>query len=165
MPARFCLRWPCLVLASACLPLTAWPAFAQALTGSETRERIKPLLELVSTSIEVSGVGMIVLAALGSTLYFVYSGFFGAGWPDAFHLYRAYLGRGILLGLELLVAADIIGTVAVTPSIDNLIILGFIILIRTFLSFSLEIEIEGHLPWERHPDEKPRAVQARQSEA
>ena len=56
-------------------------------------------------------------------------------------------GRGILLGLELLVAADIIGTVAVTPSIENLLILGLIVLIRTFLSFSLEVEIEGRWPW------------------
>jgi hypothetical protein len=58
---------------------------------------------------------------------------------------RADLGRGILLGLELLVAADIIGTVAVTPTLRSLAVPGLIVLIRTFLSFSLEVE--GRFPW------------------
>ena len=58
---------------------------------------------------------------------------------------RADLGRGILLGLELLVAADIIGTVAVTPALRSLAVPGLIVLIRTFLSFSLEVE--GRFPW------------------
>ena len=70
--------------------------------------------------------------------------------------YRANLGRGILLGLELLVAGDIIGTVAVTPSFENLAILGLIVIIRTFLSFSLEVEIEGRRPWQRAAAEAGR---------
>ncbi len=67
----------------------------------------------------------------------------------AFRSYRANLGRGILLGLELLIAADIIGMVAIVPSFDRLGILALIIVIRTFLSFSLQIEIEGMVPWKR----------------
>ncbi|EIM25625.1 Protein of unknown function (DUF1622) [Microvirga lotononidis] len=63
------------------------------------------------------------------------------------------MGRAILLGLEFLVAADIINTVAIEPTIQSLLILGGIVLIRTFLSFSLEVEIEGRWPWERHKDE------------
>ncbi|MCE9541999.1 MAG: DUF1622 domain-containing protein, partial [Verrucomicrobia bacterium] len=59
------------------------------------------------------------------------------------------LGGAILAGLEVLVAGDLIRTVAVDPTLDNVIILGIIVLIRTFLSFSLEIEIEGTLPWRR----------------
>ena len=55
----------------------------------------------------------------------------------------------ILLGLEILVAGDLIRTVAVAPTLDNVIVLGLIVLIRTFLSFSLEIEIEGVPPWRR----------------
>jgi hypothetical protein len=78
-----------------------------------------------------------------------HGGFTTLGWPAAYRRYRANLGRGILLGLELLVAADIIGTVAVTPSLQNLAVLGLIVLIRTFLSFSLEVEIEGRWPWQR----------------
>lgn len=138
------LAVPCLIAVSA--RAVAAEAIANA-TGP--RAAIKPLLEFVSTCIEVSGVGIIVVGALASTLYFLYGGLFGVGWPGAFHQYRANLGRGILLGLELLVAADIIGTVAVTPSIDNLVILALIVLIRTFLSFSLEVEIEGRWPWRR----------------
>ena len=59
------------------------------------------------------------------------------------------LGRSILLGLEFLVAADIIRTVAVQPSLQNVAVLGLIVLIRTFLSFSLEVEIDGRWPWRR----------------
>ena len=59
------------------------------------------------------------------------------------------IGRGILLGLELLVAADIIGTIAVTPTFQSLSILALIIAIRTFLSASLSVEIDGTLPWRR----------------
>jgi len=87
-------------------------------------------------------------------MVFLYGGLVSVGWPAAFRHYRANLGRGILLGLELLVAADIIGTVAVTPSIENLTILGLIVLIRTFLSVSLGVEIEGHWPWRRSEMER-----------
>lgn len=63
--------------------------------------------------------------------------------------YRRFLGRSILLGLELLVAADIIRTVAVTPTLDSVAVLAVIVLIRTFLSFSLELEITGRWPWQK----------------
>jgi uncharacterized membrane protein len=62
---------------------------------------------------------------------------------------RAYFGKSILMGLEILVAADLIRTVAVDPTLENVLVLGLIVLIRTFLSFSLEIEIEGIVPWRR----------------
>ncbi len=103
--------------------------------SSPLRELIKPALEWVSTGIEVAGVGIILVGAITATLIFLYGGLLTVGWPAAYHRYRANLGRGILLGLELLVAADIIGTVAVTPSVENLLVLGLIVLIRTFLSF------------------------------
>ncbi len=63
--------------------------------------------------------------------------------------YRQLLGRSILLGLELLVAADIIRTVAVTPTFESVGVLAIIVLIRTFLSFSLELEITGRWPWQK----------------
>jgi uncharacterized membrane protein len=62
---------------------------------------------------------------------------------------RACFGGTLLLGLEILVAADLIRTVAVAPTVENVGVLGLIVLIRTFLSFSLEIEIEGMPPWRR----------------
>ena len=61
------------------------------------------------------------------------------------------MGRSILLGLELLVAADIIRTVAVTPTFESVGVLAIIVLIRTFLSFSLELEITGRWPWQKQP--------------
>lgn len=67
----------------------------------------------------------------------------------AYTVLRRTLGGGILAGLEVLVAGDLIRTVAVEPTFDNVVTLGIIVLIRTFLSFSLEIEIEGTLPWKR----------------
>jgi len=113
------------------------------------RETIDHILEWIATGIEVTGVAIIVIGAAAATVVFLYGGLVTVGWPAAFDRYRANLGRGILLGLELLVAADIIGTVAVTPSFENLAILALIVLIRTFLSFSLEVEIEGRWPWRR----------------
>jgi uncharacterized membrane protein len=62
--------------------------------------------------------------------------------------FRRVLGRAILLGLELLVAADIIKTVAVTPTLESVAVLGVIVLIRTFLSWTLELEITGRWPWQ-----------------
>jgi uncharacterized membrane protein len=63
--------------------------------------------------------------------------------------FRRVLGRGILIGLELLVAADIIRTVAVTPTIESVSVLALIVVIRTFLSWSLEVEISGRWPWQK----------------
>lgn len=65
--------------------------------------------------------------------------------------YRRYLGRAILLGLELLVAADIIRTITSAPTISNAVALGVIVMIRTFLSFTLSLEVEGRWPWQRRP--------------
>ncbi len=66
-----------------------------------------------------------------------------------YQILRQFFGGVLLLGLEVLVAGDLIRTVAVSPTLDNVIVLGIIVLIRTFLSFSLEIEIEGVPPWRR----------------
>ncbi|POH57795.1 DUF1622 domain-containing protein [Arthrobacter glacialis] len=71
--------------------------------------------------------------------------------------FRRVLGRAILLGLELLVAADIIKTVAVTPTLESVTVLGVIVLIRTFLSWTLELEMSGRWPWQK-PAEAPVAA-------
>jgi uncharacterized membrane protein len=71
---------------------------------------------------------------------------------DTYEAYRRRLGRSILLGLEFLVAADIIRTVAVTPTFASVGVLAVIVIIRTFLSFSLELEITGRWPWQKKPD-------------
>ena len=74
---------------------------------------------------------------------------------SVYRSYRQLLGRSILLGLELLVAADIIRTVAVTPTFESVGVLAIIVLIRTFLSFSLELEITGRWPWQKASPQVP----------
>ena len=68
---------------------------------------------------------------------------------SGFRSFRERFGGGLLVAVEILVAADLVSTVAVDPTVENVAVLGLIVLIRTFLSFSLETEIEGTLPWRR----------------
>ena len=70
------------------------------------------------------------------------------GFETSYRAYRANLGRGILLGLELLIAGDIIKSVVLDPTLQSMLVLGGIVIIRTFLSLSLDVEINGHWPWE-----------------
>ncbi len=120
-------------------------------------------LKLTTRMIEVGGIAVIVLGTLGATIAVLWQMLQGRSDSDAFNLYRSNLGRAILLGLEFLVAADIINTVAIEPTLQSLLILGGIVLIRTFLSFSLEVEIEGRWPWDRHKGEEavPSPAQVR----
>jgi uncharacterized membrane protein len=116
-------------------------------------EWFRPALDLITRVIEVGGIAIIVLGILGASVAVLWQVLRGRSGSEAFSLYRSNLGRAILLGLEFLVAADIINTVAIEPTLQSLLILGGIVLIRTFLSFSLEVEIEGRWPWERHKGE------------
>lgn len=120
------------------------------------------VIELVGEIVDVVGVAAIVIGAVASTVIAV--GYLLQKRP-VYAAYRRWLGRSILLGLELLVAADIIRTVAITPTLDSVVVLGLIVLIRTFLSFSLELEITGRWPWQKTPergaDRSPATVGAR----
>lgn len=106
-------------------------------------------VELVAKVIDGFGVGVIVLGIAVASVIFVSRAVRADALPDAYRAYRQGLGRAILLGLELLVAADIIRTVAVSPSFRGVGILAIIVLIRTLLSMTLEVEIEGRWPWQR----------------
>lgn len=106
-------------------------------------------LEWSALGLEAAGVAVVVVGALVALVIAAASLARGTSRTDLFHAFRIRLARSILLGLEFLVAADIIGTVAVEPTLENLAVLGLIVLIRTFLSFSLELEIEGRWPWQR----------------
>lgn len=103
----------------------------------------------VTRIIELTGVGIIAVGAFGTLLLFLYRFATGYDRDQAVAKLRSSLGRAILLGLEFLVAADIINTVAVEPTMASVAVLAGIVAIRTFLSFSLETEIEGRLPWRR----------------
>lgn len=106
------------------------------------------MIEAVGKVVDGVGVAAIVLGAIVSTLVAVVA-LLRRNHPDVvYHRYRRSLGRSILVGLELLVAADIIRTVAVAPSYRSVGVLGLIVLIRTFLSFSLELEVSGRWPWQ-----------------
>ncbi len=107
-------------------------------------------VHLVTRIVEIAGTAIIVVGAFGSLGLFLLRLASGAAPRDqSVTRFRSSLGRSILLGLEFLVAADIINTVAVEPTIQSLLVLAGIVLIRTFLSFSLEVEIEGRWPWQR----------------
>lgn len=99
--------------------------------------------------LELLGAGIIVGSVVLATLAFLIRGARDRAWREAYANYRANLGRGILLGLELLVGADIISTITAPLTLETVGLLGLVILIRTFLSFSLETEIEGCWPWRR----------------
>ena len=99
--------------------------------------------------VEFVGVAVLLLGALLATGAFLRRLVCRATFQDAYHALRADLGRAILLGLELLVIADIIGTVAIEPTLQNLGVLAVIVAIRTLLSFALELEVSGHWPWQR----------------
>ena len=105
------------------------------------------VIETVGKAIDAVGVAVIALGALLSAVAVVRRLRKG---DDAYRAFRQQLGRSILIGLELLVAADIIRTVAVTPDARSVAVLAGIVLIRTFLSFSLELEITGYWPWQKN---------------
>lgn len=110
---------------------------------------IASVVHWLTRVIEAVGLAVIVGGTLLATMSFLRRLARREGVTDTYRRYRADLGRAILLGLEFLVAADIIGTVVVDPTFRNLGVLGLIVLIRTFLSFSLEVEISGRLPWQK----------------
>ena len=114
------------------------------------------LVETVGKGIDAAGVVVIVLGGLAATA--MAGTRLVARDVDTYRRYRQQLGRSILLGLELLVAADIIRTVAVTPTLTSVAVLAGIVLIRTFLSFSLELEITGRWPWQNRRDRSAGVV-------
>lgn len=107
------------------------------------------LAETSARIVEIAGVGVLLLGALLAGGVFLFRLSRSAGFERAYHGLRSDLGRAILLGLELLVIADIIGTVAIEPTLQNLGVLAVIVAIRTALSFTLELEVSGRWPWQR----------------
>lgn len=111
-------------------------------------ELIKPAAEAAAVFIEALGIGLIVGFACYVLIFALIQLLKGAETEAVFRKTRQRLGRGILLGLEFLVAADIIHTVAVELSFETVGVLAIVVLIRTFLSFTLDVELTGHWPWQ-----------------
>jgi len=107
----------------------------------------------IATGIEILGIGIIVAGVVIASALFLVELRKEKTFPQTYQRFRQRLGQGILLGLEFLVAADIVGTVAVDPTFRNVGVLAVIVGLRTFLSFALEIEIKGQLPWKERVGE------------
>lgn len=127
---------------------------------------ITPIVEVVGIAVDVAGVAVIVGGIALATVTLARDLRRIGGVHDTYKRYRRGIGRAILLGLEFLVAADIIRTVAIEPTLRNASVLAIIVLIRTFLSLELETEIEGRWPWQRaraRSQQESRLGQARAS--
>lgn len=109
------------------------------------------IISIAGYAIEAIGVLVVVVGSFIASVRFIRS---YRQLPEgvAYRTYRRQLGRSIILGLEFLIAGDIIRTVIVADTLENVAVLGMIILIRTFLSVTLHLEVEGRWPWQR--DEK-----------
>ena len=112
-------------------------------------------MDAIARGVEIIGIVTLVLGLAAALVRagLVLTG--GRGGEEAYRIVRTVFGRSILLGLEFLVAADIIRTVAVAPSFRGVGVLAVIVAVRTFLSFTLEVELEGRWPWQK------RAAEAR----
>ena|SRR5262245_47235240 len=120
-------------------------------------EYFRHIMEVVGTSVDGVGVFIVAAGMVAATIRLLLRLRNRAdGTVNYYSLYRQDVGRAILLGLEFLIAGDIIRTVVVAPTLQNVIVLGIIVLIRTFLSLSLQLEIEGKLPWQREPTRQPQ---------
>ncbi|PKA39508.1 hypothetical protein CWR43_32565 [Rhizobium sullae] len=119
-----------------------------AMERGELMGLIAPVMEPLASVLEFFGVIVIIIGVALATIGYIRDVSSRLG-EVAYARYRANLGRGILLGLEILIGADIIATIISPLTWESVGLLGLIVLIRTFLSFSLEAEIEGQWPWKR----------------
>jgi len=120
----------------------------------------RELMDWIGMAIDAIGVLLIVFGALIATWRFLFRR--QEGQAKSYQVFRQDLGRAILLGLEFLVAGDIIRTVVVSPTLDNVVVLGLIVLIRTFLSMALQLEVEGRWPWQRAVEVQPATLAGEQ---
>lgn len=115
-------------------------------------EEIKFYIDYVARIIEVIGVLTIFVGAVIALIKYIFS---RQNVPErSYKVLKQELGKSILLGLEILVAGDIIATVVTEPTIDRLLALGLIVIIRTFLSISIQVEVEGKFPWQKKEEAK-----------
>jgi uncharacterized membrane protein len=117
-------------------------------------EHIREAIEWAAIGIEILGalvifVGVMRVALTRGTVRFLLK----QGQPGDYESYKHEMGRSLLLGLEFLVAADVIRTVALEPTLGNVSVLGLLVLVRTFLSWTLTVEIEGRWPWQPQKSE------------
>ena len=118
-------------------------------------ENIRTSIEIVSLLIELLAVAIIVAAIAYASVRAAREGLKHKTFEDAYGQYKSQLGHSLLLGLEILIAADVIRTVALEPTLTSVAVLGVLIVIRTFLSWSLILEMEGRWPWQTQREPHP----------
>ena len=118
-------------------------------------ETILEWIEWAALAIEIIAVAIIAGAIIYSITRFLVQSIIQPDKEDQYKQLKVRLGKSLLLGLEILVAADIVRTVALEATIESVVVLGLLVLIRTFLSWALVVEIEGRWPWQpRREDEE-----------
>lgn len=111
----------------------------------------RDIADSVAQAIDLAGMAVIVVGLLVAMAVYANGALRAAGAPTGYRDFRQQVGKAILLGLEFLVAADIIRSVAVAPTFRGVGVLAVIVVIRTFLSFALEVELNGRWPWQGSP--------------
>ena len=131
------------------IPAAAEEERPDVMNGSDIMTIVRSLIEWVALGIEVLGVAVIVAGVLGVALTRgIVRYLFQVGTPGVKETCKHQLGKTLLLGLEFLVAGDVVRTVALEPTLNNVALLGLLVVIRTFPSWSLTVEIEGRWPWQ-----------------
>ena len=122
---------------------------------SQASATLAEWIEIASLAIEALAVAIIVGSVFYSSIRFFYYLVTKKRLPDENYThYKQSLGKSLLLGLEILVAADVVRTVALEPTVENIAALGLLVIVRTFLSWSLVVEMQGRWPWQ--PKRVPR---------
>ena len=119
------------------------------IASSSAGHRILEWIEYAALAIEILAVAIIVLAIFYSVFRYSMRGIFQSQAGGRYRELKEHLGQALLLGLEILVAADIVRTVALEATLESVVILGLLVLVRTFLSWALVVEIEGRWPWQQ----------------
>ena len=118
------------------------------IASSSAGHRILEWIEYAALAIEILAVVIIVGAIFYAIGHYLFQGAFRSQYEALYRQLKVRLGRALLLGLEILVAADIIRTVALEATLQSVVVLGLLVLVRTFLSWALVVEIEGRWPWQ-----------------
>lgn len=128
---------------------------SKIIASSEVGVTILEWIELAALAIEILAVVIIVVAILFATITYFFEAIRDRSkMPVYYRMLKIRLSRALLLGLEILVAADVVRTVALEPTLQSVTVLGMLVLIRTFLSWALVVEVEGRWPWQpRRSDE------------
>ena len=123
----------------------------------EFTEQAHAWIEMAALGVELLATVLIIVAIFAATgMYLVTLFREGLDHPNEYNQYKQRLGRALLLCLEILVAADIVRTIALDSTLISVVALGLLVVVRTFLSWSLILEVEGRWPWKSEPDDAPK---------